>query len=333
MLGRLLEGQSLARAEAAALMRSLTEGAATDAQLGGLLVALRMRGETPELMAGFAEVMRERAVRVPTARRPLLDTCGTGGDGSASLNISTAAALTAAACGVAVAKHGNRSVSSRCGSADVLEALGVKLALPPAAVGRCVDEVGIGFLFAPALHPAMKHVAPARRELGVRTVFNLLGPLTNPAGADRQLLGAFSEWAATLLAGALAQLGAELAWVVHGHGGMDELTTTGPSRVLVVRAGEIVETRVDPAALGLAPTPDGALRGGDAAENAARMRRILSGRPDPATDTVALNAAAALVVGGAAKELPEALARAREALAAGLPGRRLDELAALTRLL
>ncbi|HVP38963.1 MAG TPA: anthranilate phosphoribosyltransferase [Candidatus Saccharimonadales bacterium] len=329
-LGRLLEGQALTRAEAATLMRALTEGAASDAQLGALLVALRLRGETPEVMAGFAEVMRERAVHVPTARRPLLDTCGTGGDGSGSLNISTAAALVAAACGVAVAKHGNRSVSSRCGSADVLEALGVKLGLPPEAVGRCVDEVGIGFLFAPALHPAMRHVAPARRELGVRTVFNLLGPLTNPAGADCQLLGTFAPWAADLLAGALAQLGTRRAWVVHGHGGLDELTASGPSRVLEVEAGRVREATVEPRALGLEAPPEGALRGGDAAENATRLRAILSGAADPAAGTVALNAAAALVVAGSVPDLAAGLARAREALAQGRPAQALDRLAALS---
>ena len=330
-LARLLDGGVLGQEEAASLMRELTGGGTPDAQLGGILVAIRMRGESPEMLAGFASVMRERALRVRPSRTPLLDTCGTGGDGSDSLNISTAAALVAASCGVAVAKHGNRSASSRCGAADVLEAMGVRLDLSPDAVARCVDEVGIGFLFAPALHPSMKHVAPARRSLGVRTIFNMLGPLSNPAGATHQLLGAFSASAAESMAGALALLGTSRAWVVHGDGGLDELSTSGPSVVFEVEGGRVKRSHVSPGDLGLAAPSPGALQGGDAAENARRLEALLDGAPDPAASTIALNAGAALYVVGAAASLEAGVRQAEQAIAAGHPGRKLKEFAEWTR--
>ncbi len=325
-LARLLEGGQLGREEAAGVMRALTEGGVPEAQLGGLLVAIRMRGESPEVLAGFAAVMREKAVRIHPSRRPLLDTCGTGGDGSDSVNISTAAALVAAACGVAVAKHGNRSASSRCGSADVLERLGLRLDLSPDLLARCVDEVGIGFLFAAAMHPSMRHVAPTRRALGVRTVFNMMGPLTNPAGATHQLLGAFSASAAENMAGALALLGTEKAWVVNGDGGMDELSATGSSVVFEVDKGRVRRLHVEPERIGVEPPSAGGVKGGDVGENARRLRLLLEGSPDPATSTVALNAGAALHLVDAAPSLEEGYRTALESIRSGAPGRKLDEL-------
>lgn len=330
-LARLLEGGQLSREEAAGIMRALTEGGVPEALLGGLLVAIRMRGESPEVLAGFASVMRDRAVRIHPTRRPLLDTCGTGGDGTDSVNISTAAALVAAACGVAVAKHGNRSASSRCGSADVLERLGLRLDLSAEQLTRCVDEVGIGFLFAAAMHPSMRHVAPTRRALGVRTLFNMMGPLTNPAGATHQLLGAFSTSAAEVMAGALALLGTEKAWVVNGDGGMDELSATGPSIVFEVEKGRVKRLHVEPAALGVQPPAAGGVKGGDVGENARRLRLLLDGAPDAAASTVALNAGAALYLVSAASSLDEGHRMAAESIRSGAPGRKLDELVIWTQ--
>lgn len=302
-------------------VEALISGEWGEAQQAAFLVALRAKGETPVEVAAAARVLRRSALEVPTTRQRVIDTCGTGGDGAHTINISTAAALTAAACGVAVAKHGNRSVSSRCGSADVLEALGVPLEMAPEELGRLLDECGFAFLFAPRLHPAMRAVMPVRRVLAIRTVFNLLGPLANPAGVRRQVVGVYAPEVQMLLAGALAELGAEHAWVVHSADGLDELSISAPTRVVEVRDGRVVGTHtVDPDHLGVKGKRE-ALAGGDAEANAARLRALLAGEESdtPAAAAVALNAAAALLVAGAAKTLPEGIEQARHALAAGAP--------------
>ncbi len=305
----------------------------SEAAQAAFLVALRAKGESPTEVAAAARVLRRHALPVETTREPLVDTCGTGGDGAHTLNISTAAALTAAACGAAVAKHGNRSVSSRCGSADVLEALGVPLELPPQTLGRLLDECGFAFLFAPRLHPAMRAVMPVRRELGIRTVFNLLGPLANPAGVRRQVVGVYAAGVQELLAGALAELGAEHAWVVHSSDGLDELSVGAPTRVVEVREGRVTgEFTVDPQDLGLAGRRE-ELAGGEAAANAARLGGLLAGeeRDTPATAAVALNAGAALVVAGVVTTLAEGVERARAALADGAPAQLLTKVVSRAR--
>ncbi len=263
----------LDRERARAAMGLIMDGAATPAQLGAFLAVLKVRGESFEELVGFARAMRERAIGVTVKRAPLIDTCGTGGDGSGTFNISTTAAFIAAGAGAAVAKHGNRSVSSRCGSADVLEALGVRTDAPPEIMARCVEEAGVGFLFAPALHPAMKNAAAVRRELGVRTVFNLLGPMSNPAGAPRQVLGVYSTALVPLLARVLAELGSVEAMVVSSRDGLDEFSLSAPSVVAHLKGGKITESEVDPAEVGLPRHPSSAYGGGDASENA----RILPG--------------------------------------------------------
>ncbi|MGH2354618.1 MAG: anthranilate phosphoribosyltransferase, partial [Chloroflexota bacterium] len=276
-IAKLAEGESLTQEEAAATMEDLMEERATPAQFGAFVTALRLKGETPEEIAGMAQVMRQKAMRVPTDL-PVVDTCGTGGDGSGSFNVSTAAALVVAAAGRPVAKHGNRGMSSRCGSADVLEALGVNITLGPEAVARCIEQAGIGFMFAQTYHPAMKFAAPLRREIGIRTVFNILGPLTNPAGARTQVLGAPNPAAQGRLAGALGRLGAERALVVHGLEGLDELSIAGPSRVVDLRGGAMEEYEVHPEDVGLRLGQAEDVRGGDAAENAAIIRTVLTGK-------------------------------------------------------
>lgn len=334
-LARLMAGQSLSEGEAEAAMTQIMHGQATPAQIGAFLTALRIKGETVEEITGCARAMRYSARPVrPRRQRQLVDTCGTGGDGAATFNISTTAAFVVAGAGLPVAKHGNRSVSSRSGSADVIEALGARLDLTPEQVAACIDEVGLGFLFAPQLHPAMKHAIGPRRELGVRTVFNLLGPLTNPAGAQAQLLGVYDPALTEPIAGVLKGLGCRAAFVVHGAGGLDELTTCGPNRVSALRDGQIETYTLDPAELGFEPADVQALRGGDAAHNAAITRDILSGRlQGPARDTVLLNAAAALVVGGKATSLPEGILLARESLDSGAAQRVLAHLIEFTRML
>jgi anthranilate phosphoribosyltransferase len=309
----LIAGKDLEPEVASACMRAMMTGEASDAQIAGFLVALQAKVPTAAEVAAMAGVMRELSLKVETDLS-VVDTCGTGGDGSGSVNISTIAALVVAGAGVPVAKHGNRAASSACGSADVLEALGVKIDLEPAGVAACIHEAGIGFCFAPRFHPAMRFVGPVRRELGVRTVFNLLGPLTNPAGARRQVVGVADASLLPLMSQALSILGTERAWFVHGAEGMDELTTGGVSQVVEVNGRDLSELSVDPGVLGIAAADRESLRGGDAATNAKIARQVLDGLEGPVTDTVLLNAAAALVVGGAAGDLASGVAAARESL-------------------
>ena len=324
-LERLARGEDLDRATARALGDAMMEGATTPAQVGALLALWRAKGETVEELAGLVGSMRAHAVAVELPR-PAVDTCGTGGDRSGSFNVSTAAALVVAGAGCAVAKHGNRAASSRAGSADVLEALGVRIELSPRGVAACVERAGIGFMLASAYHPAVRHVAAPRRELGIRTAFNLLGPLANPAGVRHQALGTVDADIARRLAAVLAELGHRHALVFTGPEGLDELGLAGPSLCLEVRDGRVVEGVVDPQALGLAPAPAAALRGGDAATNAAIIRRVLDGEAGPAADVVVLNAAAALVAADHVATLAEGVAAARASLAGG------DARAALGRL-
>jgi anthranilate phosphoribosyltransferase len=329
----LTDGADLTAEEAHAAMMQVMTGEATPAQIAGFLIALRMKGETPEEIAGCARAMRAHVTPAAPTRHDLVDTCGTGGDGAETFNISTAAALVAAAGGAAVAKHGNRAVSSRCGSADVLEALGVRIDLSPADVAACVDEVGFGFLFAQAHHPAMRHAGPVRRELAVRTVFNLLGPLTNPAGARRQVIGVYSAGLVEPIAHVLVQLGAEHALVVHGAGGVDELTPVGDNLVAEVRDGSVHTFTLDPHELstGAVPaTPDDLKVGGEPAENAAIIRTVLDGERGPRRDAVVLNAGAALLVAGLADDLEAGIDRAVEAIDSGAATGTLDRLVAFT---
>ena len=315
----LLAGRDLAADEAELLMDHIMDGRLDAARLGAVLAALRLKGTTAAELGGFARAMRARVVPVVAATAgQAVDTCGTGGDGRGTFNISTGAALVTAAAGVPVAKHGNRAASSVCGSADVLEALGVNLDLDAGALGRLLDQVGLAFLFAPRHHPAMRHAMPVRRSLGVRTVFNLLGPLTNPAGVRHQLLGVYDPDLCDLLAGALAELGAARALVVHGHDGEDELALTGPTQVTELRDGELVRRVVTPEDAGLARCTADQLAGGeDAAASAELLRAVLAGAPGPRTDAVLLNAAGALVAAGAAADLREGVERARDAVLRG----------------
>jgi anthranilate phosphoribosyltransferase len=320
------EGETLTRDSAAAAMRQIMEGEATPAQIAALLMGLRVRGETVDELTGFATVMRDKCLRIHPRQANLVDTCGTGGDKVKTFNISTIAAFVAAGAGVAVAKHGNRSITSRCGSADLLEALGVNLAPPPEVVQACIDEIGIGFLFALAFHPAMKYAAPVRREMSIRTVFNLLGPLTNPAGARAQVLGVFSaEWTEPL-AQVLCNLGAERAFVVHGMEGLDELSTVGESRVAEVREGRVAAFTLRPQDVGLEPARPEDLAGSDAAASAQTALAILGGEPGPRRDIVLLNAAAAIVAGGRAEDLGQGIAAAAESLDSGAALEKLERL-------
>jgi anthranilate phosphoribosyltransferase len=329
-LSELIAGRRLTRARAEEAMGCIMRGEATPAQIGSFLTALRMRGETEEEIAGFVHVLRENAVRVRPGRPDVLDTCGTGGDQCETFNISTAAAFVVAGAGVAVAKHGNRALSSRCGSADVLEALGVTTAIPPESVARCIDEVGIGFLFAPALHPAMKHAAGPRRELGFRTAFNLLGPLANPAGARQQVVGVFAEDVVRRVAGALARLDCERAIVVHGLCGMDEVSTVGPTRIAWVEGGSYKLRTLEPADFGLTEARIEDLAGGEPAESAEVLLRVLEGEPGPRRDVVLANAACALTVAGRAASLLEGMEQARASLESGAARERLEGLKRLT---
>ncbi len=330
-LSRLMARQDLTREETEALFGRLMDGEVPEAVQAALLVALSIKGEARAEITGAAAAMRARVTAIPHRRGDLIDTCGTGGDGRGSFNISTAAAFVAAAAGAAVAKHGNRSVSSRSGSADVLAALGVPIEVEPEHAARALDEIGIAFLFAPRLHPAMKHAMPVRRALGVRTLFNVLGPLTNPAGARRQLMGVYAPELVELLAGVLADLGSEHALVVHGSDGLDEITTTGPTRVAEVRHGRVEVYDLDPRDLDLELAPSAALAGGDPEHNAALMRGLLAGEGGPLADVVALNAAAALYVAGVAASLPGGLGLARQALGSGAAKEKLEALAAFGR--
>jgi len=330
-LERALERDHLTADEAEQVMMQIMSGDATPAQIGAYLAALRAKGETVPEITGFARAMRNHVVRVHPTRRPLVDTCGTGGDGGGTFNISTTAAFVVAGAGVAVAKHGNRSVSSQCGSADVLTALGVNLELAPDEVAACIDEVGFGFLYAPALHPAMKHAIGPRREMRVRTVFNILGPLTNPAGASVQLFGVYDRDLVAPLAQVLRELGSEAACVVASADGLDELTTTAPNHLAVLAGGQVTLKTLDATDLGLARAPRAAIAGGDPAENAAIARAILAGERGPRRDVVLLNAGMALVAAGAAADAHEGLERAAEAIDSGRAQAVLDGLIAYSQ--
>ncbi|MGH7355277.1 MAG: anthranilate phosphoribosyltransferase [Candidatus Rokuibacteriota bacterium] len=341
-LKTLVERRDLTRIEAAAAMDAIMSGAATNAQIAAFLTALRMKGETVEELIGFAQVMRQKVVRIGaraaevaaltgTDREMLIDTCGTGGDATGTFNVSTATAFVVAGTGLRVAKHGNRSVSSLCGSADVVETLGINLELTPQQVGRCVDEAGIGFLYAPLLHTAMKHVMPARREMGVRTVFNMLGPLTNPAGANAQVIGVYAPALTEPLARVLAELGTFRAFVVHGADGLDEISNTGESRVSEVREGVVRTFTVRPEDFGLPRCAIGDLRGGDREQNAQIIRAILDGEPGPRREIVLMNAAAALVAGAKARDLKEGVGLAAQSIDRGEARAKLERLVALSR--
>lgn len=329
---KVVGGASLTRAEAAAAMRIIMDGAADDPQIAALAVALRMKGETADELSGFAAVMRRRAERVPTSPRGIVDTCGTGGDSLSTVNVSTLAAIVAAGAGVKVAKHGNRSASGRCGSADVLEQLGVALAVSPAMAAEGLRRNGIAFLFAPAFHPALRHAAAARRSIGVRTVFNMLGPLCNPAGATRQLIGVFDASRLRIMAEAARDLGVKRALVVNGFDGMDEMTVTGPTRCVDLSEGRIRWREVIPEDGGLRRHPLRALRGGGPEENARRAVDVLSGRRGAARDLVLLNAGAALLVGGAARTLREGVSAAAESLDTGRAAAKLEALREFSRM-
>jgi len=331
--------ESLSREEARQVMAEILAGQCTDSQIAAFLVALHMKGETVEEIVGFAEAIRAAATVLPltnsdvtgTGRDALVDTCGTGGDASGTFNISTATAFVVAGAGVRVAKHGNRSVTSKCGSADVIEALGVKIDLPPARLAACLAEVGIAFLFAPAMHSAMKHVQTARRELRLRTVFNLLGPLTNPANASAQVVGVYSVDLVEKLAEALSLLGLRRAMVVHGLDGLDEITITGPTRIAEVNSGAVRTYEVTPEEFGMKRASLQDLSGGDAAVNAAIIRELFSGKHSPKRDVVLLNAAAAFVVAGKAEHLTQAVPLAMKSIDSGSAARKLAELVRFTQ--
>jgi anthranilate phosphoribosyltransferase len=331
-LEALLEPRNLSRGESREAMGAIMSGEATPAQIGGFLVALRLKGETPDEIAGFAEAIRGHVLAVHPQRDDLVDTAGTGGDGHATINISTAAALVAAAAGAAVAKHGNRAVSSASGSADVLEALGFALECPPKRIERSIDELGFGFLFAPTHHPGFRHAAPVRRELATRTVFNVLGPLTNPAGARAQVVGVYDPTLVRTIAEVLSRLGARRAFVVHGAFGIDELSPAGPNLVCEVVAGELREREVDPEALGLRRCAPEELRGGSPSENAAVIRAVFLGQEQGAKrDAILLNAAGAIAAGGHAEDLRDGLEVAREVVDSGAAAERLDALVAFSQ--
>jgi len=331
-LQRLLDGHDLGREETREVMGEIMRGEATPVQIGAFLVALRGKGETPDEIAGCAEAMRAHVLPVRPRREDLVDTAGTGGDGAHTINISTAAALVAAAAGAAVAKHGNRAVSSACGSADVLDALGFMLEQEPARIAQSIDELGFGFLFAPAHHPAMRHAAPVRKELATRTVFNVLGPLTNPAGARAQVVGVYSEPLVRTIAEVLARLGARRAFVVHGAGGIDELSPVGPNLIGEVVDGSVREWELDPLVeLGLPRCSVDELRGGTPAENASAIRDVFAGADGGRRNAVLLNAAGAIAAAGHSADLREGLELARETIDSGAAAERLEQLIAFSR--
>jgi anthranilate phosphoribosyltransferase len=329
---QVVAGADLSSNDIEAAMDAILGGEASDAQIAAFVVALRMKGESADEIAAAARALRKHCETIhPKVDGPLLDTCGTGGDGLSTFNISTAAALVAAASGVSVAKHGNRAVSSQAGSADVLEALGVRIDLTPERVQQCIEEVGIGFLFAPSHHAAMRHAAPVRRELGVRTLFNLLGPLSNPASATHQVVGVYDGGRVEQLAQALGSLGLTAAWVVHGQGGLDEVSPTGPTAVAELRGGKVRTFEVIPGDFGLPEVPLEALRGGDAPRNAEIIRGVLDGEQGPARVVVLLNAAAGLCVTGVANDAKVAAERAAEAIDSGAASQTLERLVRFTR--
>ncbi|MFO1108644.1 MAG: anthranilate phosphoribosyltransferase [Bradyrhizobium sp.] len=329
IIGKVATGATLSRDEAASAFNAMMSGEATPSQMGGLLMALRVRGETVDEITGAVAAMRGKMLKVQ-APADAIDVVGTGGDGSGSVNVSTCAAFIVAGSGVPVAKHGNRALSSRSGSADVLASLGVRIDLSPDAVGRCIKEAGIGFMFAPAHHPAMKNVGPTRVELATRTIFNLLGPLSNPAGVKRQMVGVFSRQWVQPLAQVLKNLGSESVWVVHGSDGLDEITLTGPTAVAALENGNIRTFEMAPEDAGLTRSSPGSLKGGDADANAAALRNVLEGKPGAYRDVALLNAAAALIVAGKAKDLKEGVAIGTRTLDSGAAAARLKQLIAVS---
>jgi len=330
LIDKLTRQEDLTTDEAAAAMVEVMEGRAAPAQIAGLLIGLAIKGERPAEIVGLARTMRAHAVRLSRTFDRVFDTCGTGGDGAGTFNISTCAALVVAACGIRVAKHGNRAASSLSGSADVFEALGVRVTAPPAVVERCLEDAGIGFFFAQTFHPSMKHAAAARRELGVRTAFNLLGPLTNPAGASRQLVGVPRPEFTELMARALLLLGSERAWVVHAADGIDELSTTGYTKISECRNGSVNTFYLHPADVGLPKATMASLKGGNAHENAAIVGRILGGERGAARDVVLLNAGAALFVAGDVPSVQEGIAKAARAIDSGDARKTLERLVAIS---
>jgi len=312
-----VEGINLSREEARGAMESIMNGEATEAQIGGFLIAMRLKGETVEEIASFARVMREKATRIEAGTAVVLDTCGTGGDGAHTFNISTVAAFVAAGAGITVAKHGNRSVSSMCGSADVVRGLGINIDIPPEKVSECLQKAGVAFLFAPMLHASMKYAIGPRRELGIRTFFNILGPMTNPAGARRQLMGVYSRELVETVAGVLADLGSEKAFVVHGNDGLDEITTVTETFVAEVDHGTVRTTTIHPGDFGIPVASPEDLRGGEVEENARIFMSVLSGEPGSARDIVLLNSAFAVCAGGGADTPREALAIAERSIDSG----------------
>ncbi|MEI7804486.1 MAG: anthranilate phosphoribosyltransferase [Hyphomicrobiales bacterium] len=329
LIAKTATGASLTREEAAHAFDRMMSGEATPSQMGGLLMALRVRGETVDEITGAVTTMRAKMLKVD-APADAIDIVGTGGDASGSFNISTCAAFIAAGAGVPIAKHGNRALSSKSGAADVLGALGVKIDLNPAQVGRCIREAGIGFMFAPAHHPAMKNVGPTRVELGTRTIFNLLGPLSNPAGVKRQMIGVFSKQWIEPMATVLKNLGSECVWVVHGSDGLDEITTSGPTSVAALENGKVRTFEINPEDVGIKKVKPEELRGGDAAANAAALRDVLKGKKGPFRDISIVNAAAGLVVAGKAKDLKEGVALAAKAVDGGDASARLERLIAVS---
>ncbi|MBI1800230.1 MAG: anthranilate phosphoribosyltransferase [Chloroflexi bacterium] len=330
-ISQLVGGKHLSPVEAEAVMTEIMTGEATPVQIGSFLTALRMMGETADEIAGCVRATRDNVIAVHPRAPLLVDTAGTGGDGAHTYNISTTAAFVVAGAGLTVAKHGNRAISSKAGSADVLMALGVNLNLTPTQAANCIDTVGIGFLFAPNLHPAMKHAIGPRRELGIRTVFNILGPLSNPAGANVQLVGVYDPKLTALMASVLQTLGGKAAFVVHGAGGLDELNTIGPNQVSQFNGSGMRHYILDPADLGLARATRDDLRGGTPDENAAIMRQVLGGEPGPRRDTVLLNASAAFVAAGVVQDLREGLALGADSIASGRATQKLDQLIAFTK--
>lgn len=325
-ISKVINRENLTMAEASGAMDEIMSGQATDAQIAAFITGLRMKGETTEEIAGCAQVMREKATPIHTKHPLLIDTCGTGGDGAQTFNISTTVAFVLAGAGLPVAKHGNRSVSSRSGSADVLEALGVNISLKPEQVGRCLDDIGIGFLFAPALHGAMKYAAGPRKELGIRTIFNILGPLTNPAKANVQVLGVFDSNLTEMLAQVLARLGTQQAYVVHGDQGLDEVSLSGPSKVSSTIAGDVQTFYVDPSEFGLHKAQTAALAGGSAEDNARISKQVLQGITGPCRDVVLINAALGLMAGNRAGDIKEGIELAAKCIDSGAALGKLEEL-------
>lgn len=326
LIGKVVERQDLSEEEAAEAMRQMMQGEATEAQMAAFLTALRMKGESIGEIVAMAKVMREFATKIYPSRRPLIDTCGTGGDRIKTFNVSTAAMFVVAGAGVPVAKHGNRAVTSRAGSADVVEALGVRIDLPPPEVERCLNEIGLGFMFAPLFHPAMRHAAKVRREMAIRTVFNILGPLTNPAGAEAQLLGVFDAALTEKLAEALLRLGSKRAMVVHGVDGLDEISTLGKTVISEVVEGGVKKMVVQPEDFGIKRASPQDIAGSTLEENVKILLRVLKGEEGPRRDIVVLNSAAAIVLGGKADTIEEGIAVAEESIDSGLAYKKLLEL-------